>query len=321
MKLTVDCDSNGSIFALPQTSALAYLLSKASVTYVASPLELIVCKQHGLTPVQDYPIAAIAASADGLKVGGAYWLRADPVHLVLQRDSFSLTEPCPLSVLRADADAMISSLNQHFEPDGLMFCLGESGAWYLRVEQKLQIKTSLPAMAIGQNVAHYMPQGTTANVWVSYLNEMQMLLHGHAANAARELAGDVVVNSVWLSGGGVMPAPLTTNSAANGCIVGSSAFYRGLAQHCGLMYQHVASSVEHTISQWETRSEIRMQLPQAWLGTEQTFQELLQALQTKKITQLVINLACYEKTLTATINPLDLYKFWRKSKPISAYLV
>ncbi|WP_051901484.1 hypothetical protein [Methylotenera sp. L2L1] len=306
---------------MPQNSMLAHLLSKADISYVNLPLEALVCEQYHLASVPDYPIAAIAASEDGLDVGSAYWLRADPVYLVLQRDSFSLSEPCPLPVLRQHAEAIIASFNQHFEQDGLKFCLGNSGAWYVRLEQPPQVSTVLPAMAMGKNIAHYMPQGAAASVWVAYLNEVQMLLHGHAANAARELVGDVVINSIWLSGGGVMPAALTTKATAIDCIIGNSVFYQGLARHSGIVYQEVSLSVQDTISQFTKQSNVRLQLTQEMLLEEQTFQVLLNALNTKKISQLVINLACYEQTLVAKINPIDLYKFWRKSKPMSAYLV
>jgi hypothetical protein len=307
---------------------LAHLLSKADVSYVDLPLEALVCEQHFLSPVPDYPLAAIAVSEDGLDAGDAYWLRADPVHLVLQRDSFSLSEPCPLPVLREHAEAIMASLNQHFEQDGLKFCLGNSGAWYVRLAQPPQIKTALPAMAMGKNIAHYMPQGVEASHWVAYLNEVQMLLHGHAANAARELVGDVVINSVWLSGGGVMPAPITTKPAvAYDRMIGSHVFYQGLARRSGVVYQSgvvsqkVSLFLQDTISQFTKQSNVRLQLTQEMLLEESTFQVLLNALKTKKISQLVIHLACYEQTLVAKINPIDLYKFWRKSKPMSAYLV
>lgn len=307
---------------MPQASMLAHLLSKANVSYIDLPLEALVCEQHHLSSVPDYPVAAVAASEDGLDVEDAYWLRADPVHLVLQRDSFSLSEPCPLPVLREHAEAIIASFNQHFEQDGLKFCVGNSGAWYVRLAQPPQIKTVLPAIAMGKNIAHYMPQGAAASVWVAYLNEVQMLLHGHAANAARELVGDVVINSIWLSGGGVMPATLITKpTVATDCIIGRRVFYQGLARRSGVAYQEMSLSLQDTISQFTKLSNVRLQLTQEMLLEEQTFQVLLNALNTKDISQLVIHLACYEKTLVAKVNPIDLYKFWRKSKPMSAYLV
>jgi len=320
VKLTIDCVSTGQLFAKPQSSVLAYLLAKASVSEEDLPLEALVCAQSGLELMPDYPIAAIAAAEDGLDVGADYWLRADPVHLVLQRDSFSLSEPCPLPVSRAHAQAMIASFNAHFAQDGLKFSLGESGAWYVSLTQPPQIKTALPAIAMGKNVAHFMPLGSTASGWVAYLNEVQMLLHAHAANTEREGAGEVAVNSIWLSGGGVMPATVKPDSDID-CLVGNSAFYKGLAKRSDLAYQDIAASLQSVMSHVAGRTHVRLQLAQDLLLAEDSFQALLNGLKNRSITQLVLNLACYEKTLVATIRPLDLYKFWRTTKPMSAYLV
>jgi len=303
---------------MPASSVLAYLLSKASIREEVLPLEALVCAQSGLAPMPDYPIAAISAAEDGLDVGADYWLRADPVHLVLQRDSFSLSEPCPLPVSRAHAQAIIASFNAHFAQDGLKFSLGESGAWYLSLAQPPQIKTALPAM--GKNIAHFMPQGSAASHWVAYSNEVQMLLHAHAANTEREGAGEVAVNSIWLSGGGTMPAPVTPDSDID-CVVGNSALYKGLAKRSGLTHHNVSASLQSVLQQVAGHKHVRLQLAQDLLLAEGSFQALLSGLKNRSITQLVLNLACYEKTLVATIKPLDLYKFWRTAKPMSAYLV
>jgi len=307
---------------MPASSVLAYLLSKASIREAALPLEALVCTQSGLAPMPDYPIAAISAAEDGLDVGTDYWLRADPVHLVLQRDSFSLSEPCPLTVARTHAQAMIASFNAHFAQDGLKFSLGESGAWYVSLAQPPQIKTALPAMAMGKNIAHFMPQGSAASHWVAYLNEVQMLLHAHAANTEREGAGEVAVNSIWLSGGGVMPAPVTiTPDSDIDCVVGNSALYKGLAKCSGLMHHDISASLQSVLQQVAVHKHVRLQLAQDLVLAEGSFQALLNGLKNRSITQLVLNLACYEKTMVATIKPLDLYKFWRTAKPMSAYLV
>lgn len=320
MKLTLDCVSAAQLFALPHTSGLAYLLSKANVNYTDLPLEALVCEQHQLMPVPDYPIAAIAAAEDGLDVGNAYWLRADPVHLLLQRDSFSLSEPYPLRVSQQHAQAMMSSLNQHFNQDGLNFCLGGSGAWYVTLAESPQVKTALPAMAVGKNIAHFMPQGANASRWRAYLNEVQMLLHGHAANVMREQEGQVAVNSVWFSGGGVMPAA-SSMKAGFDCFVGDDVFYKGLAKHSGVVCQAISATLRDTISHLSEYSSVRLQLSHHALLDDNTFQILLDGLRAQKISELVINLACYEQTLVARVKPIDLYKFWRKSKPMSAYLV
>ena len=53
--------------------------------------------------------------------------------------------------------------------------------------------------------------------WHSILNEIQMVLHEHPVNEAREGRGEPPVNSVWLWGAGPMPgdvdAPFQSVSA------------------------------------------------------------------------------------------------------------
>ena len=60
-----------------------------------------------------------ASSQDKL----AYWLYAAPVHLLLQRDSFSLAAPVPLPLENDEVDALTAAFNQHFTSDGMQFLL------------------------------------------------------------------------------------------------------------------------------------------------------------------------------------------------------
>lgn len=324
MKLTVDCLLDSQLLALPKQSALARLLAKARIKTLDLPLEALLSLQHGLHASVDYPLAAIAASADGLEATHAYWLRADPVNLVLQRDCFSLGEPVPLTVAAEHADLIVASLNQHFAQDAdgdeLVFMMGKSGAWYLRTQQKQNMSTSLPSVAMHKNVHQFLPQGEAAAKWVIRLNEVQMLLHDHPANQARESKRELAINSIWLSGGGSLPAykRLAVAPAAANLLLANSVLYQGLAQWAGIPYQAVPASLEAVLQ--NKVAHVRLQLP-ATAGLEEAwFKPLLQALKDKKITQLTLNLGMYDKSLVVEIKPLDLYKFWRKAKPVQDYL-
>ncbi len=315
MKLTVDCVLTPELSNLTSSSALAQLLAKGRVTQAETPLEALVCGQYGVQSSLDYPIAAICAAADGLEVGDAYWLRADPVHLVLQRDCFSLDESVPLLVDSEHAKSMVASLNQHFNQDGLMFLIGTSGAWYVRTEQMADITTSLPSVAAGKNIHQFMPQGLESSKWLAVLNEVQMLLFEHSANETRESVGALAVNSIWLSGGGFMPQsqPFLSNVDS---IISDSIFYHGLAMLAGEVYQVVPSNLDGVLNTPVQR--IRLQLPNsnilAW------FDSLLAALKAKKIKKLTLNLGFYEKSLMVEIKPIDTYKFWRTNKLVMDYL-
>lgn len=320
MKLTVDCSLSHSLLGLPADSALAYLLSRAHVRELDLPLEALICTQHGLKATPDYPIAAIAASADGLAVGDDYWLRADPVHLLLQRDSFSLNEPVPLQVEREHADLIIASLNRHFADDGMTFCIGDSGAWYLRLNSLPDMQTTLPAVALDRNIYQFMPQGAAASVWLSYMNEIQMLLHDHPANIERESRHQAAVNSVWFSGGGYMPQTLPSKNGFD-CLIGDSPLYQGLAKNAKLAILPIEQTVTTSLQHVDARQHVRMELPAHHLSDDDSFDLLRQALRAGKVRQLTLNLGCYEKTLVATLRPVDTYKFWRKTKPIDTYLI
>ena len=318
VKLIVDCVLNHQLLAMPADSAISKLLSVAKVRRLDMPLEAVVSVRQGLLPNPDYPIAAIAADADGLQVGDAYWLRADPVHLMLQRDSFSLSEPVPLQVTHAHAEKIITSLNQHFKADDMIFVLGKSGAWYLRLEQQPDIQTSLPAVALDRNIYQFMPTGVNASKWLSYINQVQMLLHEHTVNDARESMHAPAINSVWFSGGGLMPQQVAAENGA--CLIlADSPWYQGLAKHSGASIAPLDLNWTSMLDQ--KYAEVRVALSAQHLSDEAHFNALWELLGTKKIQHLVLNFGCFEKTLLATIKPIDRYKFWRKNKTVSDYLL
>jgi hypothetical protein len=324
VKITVDCLLDPQLLALPSESYLAILLAKAQITPLELPLEALVAVQHGLQAAADYPLAAIAAAVDGLDVATAYWLRADPVNLVLQRDCFSLAEPVPLAVAAEHANLIVASLNQHFAQESagedLVFMIGKSGAWYLRAQLKQNMSTTLPSVAMHKNVHQFLPQGEAASQWVTRLNEIQMLLHEHPANLARESAREPLINSLWLSGGGSLPEYRqdSIDAAAADLLLANSVLYQGLAQWAGRPSQSVPETLQAVLQHKE--AHIHLQLPAATNLDEIWFKPILQALKNKKITRLTLNLGVYDKSLVVQIAPLDLYKFWRKTSPVVNYL-
>jgi len=317
VKLTIDCILSHELAGLPSSSALSRLLTKAKVTHIEMALEAIACQQFGLSSEGDFPIAALSASVDGLDVGDAYWLRADPVHFQMQRDCFSLSEPAPLSLKSEHATLMIASLNQHFAEDGLVFCMGQSGAWYLRADKVAHITTTLPRIAMDKNVHHFMPQGPDSSKWKAILNEVQMLLHDHQANQAREVGGELAVNSVWLSGAGVMPSFESLPHDMD-LIIADDVLNLGAAKWANIPKKTVPKSLDEVLQM--NVQHVRLALPQAGNLNVTWFEPLFSALKNKQIEQLTLNLGFYEKTLVAVIRPLDTYKFWRKPQATNSFI-
>ena len=133
----------------------------------------------------------------GLTAGNDYWLFATPVHLVLQRDSFSMAEPLILS--NSQHASLLQTLNTHFKEDGLAFSQHEN-IWFLRLKADPQITTVVPQKLVNRDIQAYLPSGAGAAKCAQLTNEIQMLLFEHAVNIEREQQKLLSVNSVWFHG-------------------------------------------------------------------------------------------------------------------------
>ena len=148
--------------------------------------------------------AAIAWQAAGNDAGSAYWLYAAPVHLVLQRDTFSLAAPAPLVLNQQESDALTAALNKHFDADNKSF-FWRDNMWFLCLENNPNIQTHAPQAALNKAVDAYLPTGEGAIQWASFTNELQMLLFEHPVNQAREAKHLPAINSIWCYGCGEKP--------------------------------------------------------------------------------------------------------------------
>lgn len=150
---------------------------------------------------RDRTIAQFSAAYDGLEEG--CWLRADPVHLRLQREQVVLLPEVRLRA--AEAQALCVSLNEHFAGEGLTFFAPDSQRWYVRVDQAPDMVTVPMSLAAGRNIHGNLPTGRDSGRWHQLFNEIQMLLFAHPLNEARESRGELPVNSVWFWGNGSLP--------------------------------------------------------------------------------------------------------------------
>ncbi len=149
------------------------------------------------------PNAATAWAAIQSKAGNeasGFWLYAAPVHLLLQRDSFSLAAPVPLPLENHEIEALTNTFNQHFSQDKLQFFWHEN-LWFLRLETDPNIQTHAPEAALNQDVRAYAPTGEGAMQWAKFQNEVQMLLFEHPVNLSREAKKMPAMNSIWCYGG------------------------------------------------------------------------------------------------------------------------
>ncbi len=181
--------------ALP---ALGKILARARQEPLSpESLEAWLCAAFG---VENQAMAPVTLRVDGLEAGTFYWLRADPVHLRLQRDQLILHAEV---LLRPEEAAELSTaLNTHFAADGLCFLAPHPQRWYLQLDAASDISTAPLSQVVGKDVHTHLPQGADALRWHGVFNEIQMLLFEHPVNLAREARGELPINSLWLWGGG-----------------------------------------------------------------------------------------------------------------------
>lgn len=303
----------------PRLPALRRLLRLAGrQACFAGTWEDWLCKQLGAARQQDWPVAPYAALGEGLDAGHGYWLCASPVCLQPQRDSLLLLDGAADDLDLAQAQRLVQALNAHFAADGLQFFAPHPARWYLCAAAAPQLHTVPLPRVRGRLVNDCLPRGADALAWHRYGNEMQMLLHAHPVNAAREAAGRPPLNAVWLWGGGVLSA-LPARPEVD--IRADAALARGLARagECSLRpapadaaawLAHGTGAVTRLAvvqhGQRDATESWPQRLEQVW------FAPLLQALEQRRLACLELHLAEDDVVTSYALTRADLWKFWRR---------
>ena len=208
-------------------------------------LDAALAAHYGIARGDDWPLAPIRAASLGVDPGDAFWLAADPVTLEAGHDDVRLAGPVR-DLADTDAAALVAALNAHFADDGLAFVAPERDAWFLRASRPLALRTHPLAVAAGRMVRELLPTGPSAGTWRRWQNEMEMLLHGHPVNAAREAAGRAVANGVWVYEGGRMPPP--TGAARAVATFADRGIAVALARHGGASARTVPAAFDAALS-------------------------------------------------------------------------
>lgn len=314
--------------------ALATLLVRGSQkTLPDDSMDAWLCRTFGVEKQRDWPVAAFTLLADGGNPGGDFWLQAEPVYLQLQRDQLVLADAGNLDITQAEADSLTAALNEHFSDEGLSFLPNRPGRWHLRLSQiPANLKTRSLETAIGRNIRNILPSGPDGRRWHSILNEAQMLLHRHPVNEAREQRGLPPVNSIWPWGGGVLPTNPTSHFVH---ISSDNALARGLA----VATDTSCASVPDTAMKWlQTNQAVSHHLVvldalrnfalhgdfHRWHETllrleRDWFEPLRQALSRDKISRLTLYVFDSGQAKSFSVSRTDLWKIWRRGKPLEAY--
>jgi hypothetical protein len=147
-------------------------------------------------------IGAITRLADAGSAEGT-WMRADPVHFLIQGDALRLRDASVLDIRMDEARALAASLQEHFAGDGLEFHAATPERWYVKLGARDAPGTTPVDDVVGRNVFGLLPDEPW---WRSAMTQAQMILSSHDVNARREEEGRAAINSVWFWGGGVLPS-------------------------------------------------------------------------------------------------------------------
>jgi hypothetical protein len=154
----------------------------------------------------DLPVAAVTRVLDLGVIDKGWWLRADPVHLVPDRDRLILTDASRLDIRPEEAQALAGEIAEVYTAEGWVLKAPRPGRWYLKPPRAPRLLTTPLADVIGRDIHPYLPQGKDGKAWHTILTEMQILLHTAKANESREQQGKPPINSLWFWGGGRLPA-------------------------------------------------------------------------------------------------------------------
>ena len=128
-------------------------------------------ERFGVPKQRDWPVAPYTLLADGGAPERHYWMRADPVHLRVSRDSLGLADTFEVS--RAESEALVETLNRHFGPTMLFYPM-RPARWYVRFDKAPELQTTPAAAARGLAIDEKLPSGPDAMRFHALMNEAQM---------------------------------------------------------------------------------------------------------------------------------------------------
>jgi len=299
--------------ALP---ALARLYGKGRRN-VSTPTNLIdlIAERLGLS---SHTVAALTLSMDCPHAKAGFWLRADPVHLRIDRDRLTVLGVPFFQISQDEANAFVAALNALFAEDGFTFLAATPTRWYLRLPSDPRLNFTALDVALGGNMHDFLPQGENALKFHAVINEIQMALYGHTVNDERDALGLPMINSVWLWGGGVFD-PTIPIAPSNVAILGGNEIVQAMAGrawrpalNCAadlpnqdaivvldqLSFDAIYGNAYEWRAQWE-------QLEQNW------FAPLLAMLKAGQVTQLTLTFPSSASQVKVTRR--DLYRFWQSA--------
>ena len=174
---------------------------------LSMPHERALARALGL-PAADgrIPWAAWEARQAGRDAGDQAWARITPCHWRVGTGHVAMDDPAALRLEESQSRALFDAMQPYFREDGITLDYHLPMYWLAHGEIFRDLPMASLERVAGRSVDEWMPRTPQAAPLRRLQQEMQMLLYTHPVNEERERAGELPVNSFWVSGAGALAA-------------------------------------------------------------------------------------------------------------------
>jgi hypothetical protein len=192
---------------LPAMSRLQTALKRADQIGLPDDYQALLAGRFKLPPpAGDWPAAAFSYLADTGKVPSTVCMRIDPVHLAAGREGLVLLDGNLFELTSEEAAGLAATIQPLLDKFAARIESPDPYRWYLHMQTAPDLHTTPLFDVAGRDIGPRLPRGSDQRDWHRLLNEIQMTLHEHPVNQARETRGVLTINSVWFWGMGMLPA-------------------------------------------------------------------------------------------------------------------
>jgi len=275
-------------------------------------------------------VIASAAVSHVAAVPSYLWL-ATPVHLTASLHSVHLDQAGILHLEGTARASLCESFNESFAELGYRLLPTRSGDFIASGPQLSgRIETTEPARRLGSSIDDALPEGAGSAALRRLGAEIELWLHGHPLNIAREREQRAAISTLWLWGGGAFASVRTANGVASVQappeLFGDDSYVEGLARLCATACERLPATVATVLARAARRKVVILEVFHLHAGCGAAGQALerldrdwlsiaLQALTDGRIAQLTLIANDRRVTMTAR----SRFKLWRRRRdPLAA---
>ncbi|HEN47279.1 MAG TPA: phosphoglycerate mutase [Mizugakiibacter sp.] len=157
------------------------------------------------------PVAALLRQYALGEAADNIWICADPAYVQPDMGGARMLACSGFDLTDTEVGALSRVLKPLFGDAGLLLETTSSEHWQLRLPKNRPLPDfDPPEQVLGDSLLAHLPEGRYARSWQALFNEVQLVLHQHPVNRARQQQGVWPVNCLWFWGAGALPLQVST---------------------------------------------------------------------------------------------------------------